>query len=615
MNLLPMPRHVEMSETRVTLPIDAAIVIDSPRRLSDARWIQSVLQTHGLRWSIQAAAPNGFALILRPVGTLPAQGYTLAIAPDAITIEGDDDGLFYGLTTLRQILTEHGVTLPALHIRDWPDFTQRGVMLDISRDRVPTLPTLFSLIDDLAALKINQFQLYTEHTFAFPKHQTVWRYASPITPEETLLLDAYCRERHMQLVPNLNSLGHMERWLKHAAYRHLAETPDGFESPWGEWRSASTLNPLNPDSLTFMTDLYDAFLPHFTSALFNVGCDEPWELGQGHSKEAVAQRGGRVYLEWAQALHREVTARGRQMMLWGDIIVHYPDLVRELPRDLIVLEWGYEGNHPFETHSALFADAGVPFYVCPGTSSWNALVGRTANMRENIEQAAIHGLANGAAGILITDWGDNGHWQPLSVSFAGFAYGAAVAWNQADSAAIDLGAALDAFIYRDSDSVMGVVTLELGDVYQIVGPPHINGQLLAYALQRPQADLPAMIQRMEQWGGAPADVSHETLRSALARIESLVVRLKTHRMQRADAQVICAEWQQASALLAHGAKWLLLATGASEYRAADLLDELDGLLMTQRETWLGRSRRGGLEDSMRRFETLRGEYQRLARGG
>ncbi len=614
MNLLPMPRHMDLSETRVTLPIDAAIVIDHPRHLNDARWIQTALRTHGLRWSIQATAPRGFALTLRPVESLPAQGYTLTLMPNGITIEGDDDGLFYGLTTLRQILTEYGVTPPQVSIRDWPTFTQRGVMLDISRDRVPTMPALFNLIDDLAALKINQFQLYTEHTFAFPKHETVWRLASPITPEETLLLDAYCRERHMQLVPNLNSLGHMERWLKHTQYRHLAETPDGFESPWGEWRSASTLNPLNPDSLTFMTDLYDAFLPHFTSGLFNVGCDEPWELGQGHSKEAVAQRGGRVYLEWAQALHREVTARGRQMMLWGDIIVHYPDLVPELPRDLIVLDWGYEGNHPFEAHSALFADAGVPFYLCPGTSSWNALVGRTDNMRENIDQAVIHGLARGAAGILITDWGDNGHWQPLSVSMAGFAYGAAATWNHAGCASLDLAAALDAFIYRDSDGVMGAVTLELGNVYQIVGPPHINGQLLAYALQRKQADIATMITRMEAWGGAPADVSHEALRRTLHSIESLSARLKNHRMQRPDAQLICTEWQQAAALLAHGAKWLLLATDAPDFRAADLLDELDGLMINQRETWLARSRRGGLEDSMRRFETLRGEYQRLAQG-
>lgn len=43
-------------------------------------------------------------------------------------------------------------------------------MLDISRDKVPTMKTLFELVDLMASLKLNEFQLYTEHTFAFQRH-------------------------------------------------------------------------------------------------------------------------------------------------------------------------------------------------------------------------------------------------------------------------------------------------------------------------------------------------------------------------------------------------------------------------------------------------------------
>ena len=52
-------------------------------------------------------------------------------------------------------------------------------MLDISRCKVPTLATLKTLIEQFADLKYNQLQLYTEHTFAFTDHETVWRDASP----------------------------------------------------------------------------------------------------------------------------------------------------------------------------------------------------------------------------------------------------------------------------------------------------------------------------------------------------------------------------------------------------------------------------------------------------
>ena len=61
----------------------------------------------------------------------------------------------------------------------------------------------------------------------------------------------------------------------------------------------------------------------------------------------------------------------------------------------------------------------MPFWVCPGTSSWNSLVGRWPNARANVLDAAESGLAAGARGFLLTDWGDNGHWQHLPVSFLG----------------------------------------------------------------------------------------------------------------------------------------------------------------------------------------------------
>ena len=103
-----------------------------------------------------------------------------------------------------------------------------GFMLDVSRGRVPTMPALFRLADRLRLLGFAQLQLYVEHTFAFPGHEDAWRGASPLTAEEIRALDTHCRARGVELVPNLNSFGHVERWLKHEKYKPLAECPDGF---------------------------------------------------------------------------------------------------------------------------------------------------------------------------------------------------------------------------------------------------------------------------------------------------------------------------------------------------------------------------------------------------
>jgi hypothetical protein len=103
-------------------------------------------------------------------------------------------------------------------------------------------------------------------------------------------------------------------------------------------------------------------------------------------------------------------------------------LIKKLPPNVIALNWGYEANHPFEKEAATFAKSKVPFYACPGTSTWMTLVGRHENAFANLVLAAKAGLKHGAIGYLNTDWGDGGHPQPLAVSYAPFLIGAAVSW-------------------------------------------------------------------------------------------------------------------------------------------------------------------------------------------
>ena len=112
------------------------------------------------------------------------EAYSLTVSPVGIVILASDPrGAFYGKCTLDQLVNQFGHELPCVSIRDWPDFPNRGVMLDISRDKVPSMETLYRLVDLLASWKINQFQLYMEHTFAYSKHEAIWRNASPMTAE------------------------------------------------------------------------------------------------------------------------------------------------------------------------------------------------------------------------------------------------------------------------------------------------------------------------------------------------------------------------------------------------------------------------------------------------
>ena len=233
--LAPTPQFIDISGGTLSLARDRSIVLFAEAAQYGtiaARALQNALEKYAsVRWDIRAA--SGLAEREGIVATIDQriekrEGYHLTIGDERIGIVARDGaGLAHAFATLTQIVWQYGKRLPQLHIEDYPDFAHRGVMLDISRDKVPTMATLYGLIDTLAEWKVNQFQLYIEHTFAYDRHRAVWKDASPMTGEEVLALDAYCRARYIDLVPNQNSFGHMQRWLEKKPYNDLAETPRG----------------------------------------------------------------------------------------------------------------------------------------------------------------------------------------------------------------------------------------------------------------------------------------------------------------------------------------------------------------------------------------------------
>src|SRR5262245_26105517 len=153
------------------------------------------------------------------------EAYSLHLDARGATLRArSDSGLAHAERTLDQLRRQYGESCPAMHIEDAPAFATRGVMLDVSRDRIPTIPEFRRIIDLLASLKFNHLQLYTEHTFAYRGHEDAWRGWSPITPDEARELDRYCRTRGIELAANQNCFGHLSHWLRHPRYAPLAET-------------------------------------------------------------------------------------------------------------------------------------------------------------------------------------------------------------------------------------------------------------------------------------------------------------------------------------------------------------------------------------------------------
>lgn len=543
---------------------------------------------------------------------LSEQGYQLEITENKLSVSASHSlGFHYAVMTLIQLFEQFGNQLPMLTIDDYPDFPARGIMLDISRDKVPTMDTLFAMVDMFMGMKINQLQLYTEHTFAYQNHEVVWNDSSPMTAEEIRELDTYCQERFIELVPNQNSFGHMTRWLKHDDYKHLAEAPDGWTTPWQDFRPEPfSLSPVESGSLELMDELFDELLPNFSSKLFNVGCDETWDVGQGKSKALVEEKGsGRVYLDYLLEIYKKVKAHGKTIMFWGDIINQHPELVPEIPRDTIALEWWYEDVNQYMEKSKLFADSGIPFYVCPGTSSWTTLAGRTQNCIKNIQAAVEAGIEHGAIGMLNTDWGDLGHWQPLPVSYLGFAYGAGTSWCYETNRDMDLPKVLDLHIFRDKNNVMGQLAYDLGNAYLKPELTIFNGSLMFWMYHN---DLKEMqdTPRYSMFAKSGKDLIHdwdslsERLHETSEYIYGVIGDIENAEMQREDAELIQSEFVTV-------ANMLLLAVDDAQRQIKDaqpspeIETRLDSIENQLRSNWLARNREGGLDDSMAGLKMIR----------
>ena len=114
------------------------------------------------------------------------------------------------------------------------------------------------MVERLGDFKINELQLYTEHTFAYRRYRAVWRDWGALTAREIRTLDARCRELGIDLVSNQNSFGHLRQWLEFPPLKKLAEVGAPYEDGNGTFlRYPSTLAPNHPGTLPFLRGLYD----------------------------------------------------------------------------------------------------------------------------------------------------------------------------------------------------------------------------------------------------------------------------------------------------------------------------------------------------------------------
>ena len=555
------------------------------------------------------SAPANLIFASKP--DLRPEEYHLSIDTDGIKIDYNDyASAFYAVMTLKQLYDSNLNTFPCIKIEDWPDLSIRGFLMDISRDKIPTVSTIKAIIDKMATVKMNHLELYVEgFAYAYPSFPDFNAKETPLTLADYLEIEDYANQRAIDFSGNMNSFGHMTKWLELPRFRHLAECPHGFKQ-WGYRFPASTLNPLNPESEQLVAKMYQDMLPHLQSKYFNINCDEPFELGKGKSKKAVRKDGiGKIYVDFISKLVSFVNQNGKTAMVWGDVLIHHPEVLSQLPSGMIFLDWGYDRDYPFDKHMKLLADMKVNFIGCPGTSSWNSFASRKVDMMETTKNAADSVKKYGGMGLITTDWGDFGHLQYLPFSYPGLIYAGLVSWADSDLADNLVEPILSSWI---DNHEMAEAILDLSEYSQYENKYIYNGTLTFSTIMfsDPSPKHPLFIKRfILQKALHRNQLTHASGEKIQWLLKDVTSRMLNLRIENVEQQLVYDEIIQTinNITIAVNVNLVINHDSQSDCHMLgnSIITNLGSVMNEHRRLWNLRNKPGGLTRSLSRLITLK----------
>ncbi len=380
------------------------------------------------------------------------EGYILTISDGAVDIiSRGEAGLFYGCETLEQLLEDardFHVSIPACRITDSPALSYRAVHMDV-KHHLDYMNYYYECIDRLARYKINAVIFEFEDKLRY-RRQPIVGAPQAISIEEMAALTKYAGERHIEISPLVQGLGHATFILKHQQYAPLRELPDN------RWAFC----PLDEGTYEVLFDLYrDAIEATPGSKYLHVGGDEIGNIGLCPRCKPTADKEGLLSLNlyWLKRVCEFADENGRIPIFWDDMPLKeagvYPSTYRtdisfeqasvdwekggpvleqvisEFPKNCVYMRWNYSIARQPGNIMALdwYRDHGLKVMVATAAQTGATLL--PYDERGDMEAngiAAIRSFVQLAAekeisGMLCTAWDDKSphmetYWRGLIAS-------------------------------------------------------------------------------------------------------------------------------------------------------------------------------------------------------
>ena len=377
-------------------------------------------QQHGTGPTIVLNRTGPIAPLALPgdkAGTESLQAYAIRIGANGGEITSPSSaGLYYGVQTVCQMIEGEGIhaAVPQVDIQDWPTFAYRGVMVDMSHGPLPNEDEIKRQLDFLARWKANQYYLYSEASIeldGFPLLNPRGR----LSKAEVRRIIQYGRERHIDVIPNLELYGHLHDLFRVERYADMGDQPHGVE-----------FDPSNEKGKQLLANWAAQFSELFPSPFVHVGFDEAFQIRPAAERMGVTP--AKLYVDQLTNVTELFQSHGKTVMAYSDMMIKYPEVIPQLPKGVIAVPWRYYVEKDFTPWIGPLAKAGVPMIIQPGVTSWNQLSPDYARTFANIDGFVAAGRKAEALGVLIAVWADDSQLL-MRMSYPGMAYGVASAWQ------------------------------------------------------------------------------------------------------------------------------------------------------------------------------------------
>ena len=338
-------------------------------------------------------------------------------------------------------------------------FDTLGVMIDCSRNAVPTLETLYRFIDRLAAMGYNALQLYTEDVYEIEGEPYFGYLRGRYTKDELKSVDAYCREKGIELQPCIQTLAHLESIFRWPAYQPIRDSGDVL---------------LCEDERTYrlIDKMFATAAECFTSRRIHIGMDEAHALGRGkYLDEHGAVSHWDILLHHLRRVCEIAEKYGFRPMMWSDMFfralnngayykgVTVTDEMRAVvPENLDLVYWDYYSDK-IERYDAMLASHkqfnetnGTVF--AGGAWTWAGFFPHNAFSMRATKAAFDACVAHGVREAYLTIWMDDGGECSHSSVLPTLHYAAELARGVEDMATVK--ADFKAAIGEDFDALMSL---------------------------------------------------------------------------------------------------------------------------------------------------------------